>query len=470
MSIKLGEKRAFGITALISVFMLVSLLPLGVAQAELSIALTPYDGGYDLRFGKVSYTAERINREVRVRVTSDIAKQYRVIQVLTDPLRTDDGQEFPFKNFVVYGLRGTNSFGTLHVEQAFPVNLNRQILYTSNTGGASDSFTLVYSLIPPEQVHPGSYRGRISFVIQPLDSTEEIITETINVFAEVDVASSVTLTTLTGSKDIVLQSDRSEDSELNKVAVNIVGGIGKQFRIVQFVSEQPVSAEGNRLDWQAVKFIGRGAEKGMLLNEATGLSARQQILYTSSVNGEADSFEIEYSLGDLTQQKEGNYRTSLKYFLDGPDAQMRLLETIGLEVDHPRVFELLITPENQRGILRFEALKPKEPPKTNEVIVEIKSNIGKRYQVTQNIYSDLMDKEGHIIPPGYFVIRAESLDTKGTLRFLTEEGAKRGDTALFISDEKGSPDKFKIIYGLTIPADVPAGEYSTRISYSLSEI
>jgi len=468
---KQKKKRGLlGFTVIIACFVLISLFPLQVAQAILTLSVTPYEGGYDLRFDKISYAGERINREIKVRINTDIGKQYRLIQVVSDPLRTDDGQTFPNKNFVVYGLRGTNTFGTLHVEQAFPVNLNRQILYTSNTAGASDSFTLVYSLIPPEQIHPGSYRGRISFVIQPLDSTQDLVTETINVFAEVDIASSVNVSTSTGSKDIVLRSDRSQDPERNKVFVEIVGGLGKQFRIVQALSEQPVSAEGNRLDLQAVNFIGRGAQKGMLINEATTLPYRQQIVYTSSPRGEADSFELEYSLGDLSQQKEGNYRTQLKYFLDGPDVSMRLLETVGLEVEHPRVFELLITPENKRGVLRFEGLKPKEPPKTSEVTIEIKSNIGKRYQVTQNVYSDLIDRQGNVIPPGYFTVRTESLDTKGKLRFVTRDGVKKGDTILFISDDQGSSDKFKIIYELTIPADVPAGDYSTRITYALLEI
>lgn len=472
MRVKLGMKkgRFLGISVIGAMVILVSLLPLQVAQAVLSLSVTPYEGGYDMRFGKVTYAGERINREIKLRITSDIGKQYRVFQVVSDPLRTDAGQEFPSKNLIVYGIRGTNSFGTLHVEQAFPVDLNRQILYTSSTAGASDSFTLVYSLIPPEQVHPGSYRGRISFVLQPLDSTQDQVIQTINIFAEVDLASSVTVTTPTGGKNILLRSDRAEESERNKILVNIAGGVGKQFRIVQSVTEQPFSSDGNRLDWQTVRFIGRGAQKGMLINEATALSARQQIIYTSSPRGEADSFEVEYSLAEMSKQKEGNYRTSLKYYLDGPDAQMRLLETIGLEVEHPRLFELSVTPENRQGVLRFESLKPKDPPKINEVVVEIKSNIGRRYQVTQNVYSELTDRQGNVIPPGYFTVRTESLDTKGNLRFLASEGIKKGNAVLFISDDQGSSDKFKIIYELTIPANVPAGDYSTRISYSLIEI
>jgi len=42
--------------------------------------------------------------------------------------------------------------------------------------------------------------------------------------------------------------------------------------------------------------------------------------------------------------------------------------------------------------------------------------------------------------------------------------------SLFISDEKGSPDKFKVIYELSIPPDLKAGDYSTRITYSITAI
>jgi hypothetical protein len=51
-----------------------------------------------------------------------------------------------------------------------------------------------------------------------------------------------------------------------------------------------------------------------------------------------------------------------------------------------------------------------------------------------------------------------------------EEEVKRGSRVLFVSDGRGSPDKFKVIYKLSPSEDIMAGDYSTRITYTLLEI
>lgn len=439
------------------------------ALSTFSLSVTPYEGGYDLRYGKVDPTLGHINREVTVNINSDIAKQYRLVQTLLEPLSTLSGSRIPQSNFLVYGIRGTNRYGTLNVEQQVPVSLGRQILYTSNQTGTSDSFVLVYGLIASQEIEPGSYRGRISFTLEPIDSTQEPVTAILNIFAEVEVESTVEIRTAIGTKNIILKSDKPE-IESSSVVVNIKGGFGKQFRILQLVTEQPVSAEGSLLDWEVVNFLGRDAQKGIVINELTALSSKQQIVYTSSPRGEADTFVIEYKLGDLSGQKTGRYRARIKYLLEGIGfGEMRLIDTLDLEIDNPRIFDLIVTPQTG-GLIQFPEIKPLQPPKTSEISIEIISNIGKRYQLTQNVISELISKEGYTIPEQYFTLRMQSLDTKGTIKFPEKVPVKKGDTVLFISDSKGSSDKFKIIYELAIPLDYHAGDYSTRIVYSLSEI
>ena len=147
-----------------------------------------------------------------------------------------------------------------------------------------------------------------------------------------------------------------------------------------------------------------------------------------------------------------------------------LIGELGLEVENERIFELVIIPPDQKTTIEFRNLKPKEPPQRNEVIIEIKTNLGKPYQVTQNVLSELTNKEGDIIPFKYFTITLESLDTKGNLEISGKQPVRKGDTILFISDQQGSSDKFKIIYELSTDWKIKAGDYSTRISYSLLEI
>ena len=450
-------------------FVLICVLIPNAFAATFSLSVTPYEGGYDLRYGKVGPASGRINREVTVNITSDIAKQYRLVQNLLEPLSLPQGSRISESNFVVYAIRGTNKYGTLNVAEEVPVSLSRQIIYTSSQSGPSDSFTLVYGLIPQSGIEAGSYRGRISFTLEPIDSTQDLVTVILNIFAELETESAVEINTITGGKDIILRSD-NEDMRSSSVAVDIKGGFGRQFRILQKVTEQLLSPEGNVLGWEAINFVGRGSQKGMLINEPTLFSPAQQIIYTSSASGAAESFVIDYALGDLSQQKAGRYKTKIKYFLEGVDAQAQLITTLGLEIENARLFELVVTPENPQGIINFLNLKPKEPPKKNEVIIEVKSNLAKRYQVSQNVYSDLTSKEGDVVPEGCFTLKTESLETKGNLKFPLAKGVKKGDTSLFISDEQGSPDKFKLIYELTVPWQVKAGDYSTRITYSLSEI
>ena len=443
--------------------------PQGVLAATFSLSVRPYEGGYNLDYGKVSPVSVRADKEVTVNITSDIGKQYRLVQTILDPLSTPEGREITRGNFFVYGVRGSNKSGTLNVEQEVPVGLSRQVIYTSNETGESDSFTLVYGLIISQDAAPGSYRGRISFTLEPIDSTQSPETAILNIFAEVEVESAIEIKTVAGAKNIKLKPGE-EDTDSSSVIVNIQGGFGKQFQILQSITEQPVSSEGNFLDWEAVKFVGTNAQKGMVINEPTAFSSRPQIIYTSLSNGEADSFILSYRLGDLIEEKAGIYNTRIQYLMEGMGlSQERLIETLDLEIENPRIFDLVVSPE-LGGVMRFRELMPQQPPKTQEVILEVKSNIGKQYQVTQKVASLLTSKEGKIIPQENFTLREEGIETKGTLKYPNKTEVKSGEMVLFVSDKEGLPDKFKVIYELAVPKDIHPGEYYTGFTYSISEI
>ncbi len=438
-----------------------------ISFAAFSISVTPYQGGYDLRYERVSLSTGRVNREVTVNITSDIGKQYRVIQSILDPLTSAQGKTLPSGSFVVYGLRGSNKFGTLGVETERPVGFGREYLYTSGTNGASDSFILVYGIVPDQDFEAGSYRGRIGFTLEPIDSSQPPINVFMTVIAEVDAQPFLEVVTPDLSKEIILSPDR-QDPGSNTVVFNIKGGLGRQFRIQQVVTEQPMSLEGVLLDWAAVKFAVRDNQKGSVVNRETALSLRQEVIYESSSSGEADTFAVVYALNDVASQKAGKYRTNVKYLLDIPGFDLKLLETVTLIVDNPRVFELLVKPE-AGGVIRFTGVRPSQSPKSSEVLIEIKSNTGRQYQVTQRMLSDLMSTGGDTISSKFLTIKEAGLDTRGVLKFPSAVPLSAGETILFVSDPLGSGDRFKVIYELAPSMDIRAGDYSARIVYSISE-
>ena len=467
-----NQKRSFFVTGILfSAALFITVFSSSCAFAAFDMRVHPYEGGYDLNFRNVDLQAGRVNKELVIDITNDTGKQYRLTQVLADPLTNDQGISMPQQSLVVYARQGSNKYGTLSVQTDTPVFFGRYILYTSNQNGLSDSFILVYSLLVPANQEPGYYRGRLQFILEPVSSTQESKLVVINIAAQIEAQSRFEV--VTSSKDGVIRLDASNpDKKSSDVGITMTGGLGKQFRITQLIPDSLVSSEGDEFKAESVKFIGREAKEGEVINVEQSLSLKPVTVYTSGARGQADSFVLTYSLGDLTGLKAGTYIGNIKYQLEGEGlAAGGLIETLRLEIDNPRIFDISITPE-LGGRIEFRDLKPMQPPKTYEVAIKVNSNTGRRYQVSQMVTSGLMNKEGYEMPQDYFTCRTDALEgTKGSVKLSQKTGIKKQmDTTLFVSDKQGSSDTFKAVYELTPPPDVRSGDYSTTLVYSLLEI
>jgi len=428
------------------------------------------EGGYRLELD-----AANAYKGVKIAVSSDVATRYEIIQRIITPLENrNDPTKMISENFVVRGLRGTNQFGNFRMPaEDIPVR-NDEPVYVSDTSGADDSFTLVYGISGIENIAAGDYFGRVSFTLNPISSTRSPITKILDVYVtvskELEIQPSVEIIPLASLSTITLNSQKEEGQTFD-VQVKINGPFKSQFTISQLMPQPLESSEGNRMEDAAINFQTKEVSKGMGVG-TLALTTQKQTIYTSGPNGEAaQSFLITYSLGDLSNYKAGRYTSRIQYILE-ETGKTSLLKTLEVEVENGRIFDLVITPEEQRSRIEFQGLKPNEPPKKSEMTIAIVTNISKPYQVSQNVLSELTDAEGNVIPFEYFTIKTESLETKtkGKLKFLEKENVKKDDTVLFVSDAQGSSDKFKAVYELTCPPELRAGDYSTRITYSLLEI
>jgi hypothetical protein len=87
------------------------------------------------------------------------------------------------------------------------------------------------------------------------------------------------------------------------------------------------------------------------------------------------------------------------------------------------------------------------------------------------VLSELVNSRGDKISAKYFSLQTLSVNnTKGSLKVPVKVPVEKGSQILFISNSDGSADKFKIIYELICPPDLSAGSYSSRITYTLTEI
>lgn len=450
------------------------LIPFSLLQAE------TFDLNYSLIDASSSATLMELTpaepyRGVELVVTSDIGTQYEVIQSLVRPLENRDNPSLTLeRNLVVRSLSATSQKGNLRLPSTDEFVTLSRILYTSTPIGDADRFTLVFGIRDLQSITPGYYQGQIGFTLRPIGSGRQEVTKYLSLRVVVEQGASgnlqprVEITSATGSGSIEL-NPRREESQVAELLVKINGTFKKQVSLIQYVPQPPESQEGQRLSYEAVEVSVAEARKGMGVTPVA-LSNRPQILYTSLPNGETDeSFLLRYRLSDLSAQKAGRYACRLQYFLDELGTQTKL-DTFDLEIENERIFELLLTPQDQKDKIEFAGLKPKDPPKRSEVIIQVRSNIGKPYQVSQKVLVDLTSKDGQVIPQGYFTVRTEGPQLKGTARFPQNTAVKKGESVLFVSDAQGSADTFAVVYELTCPPDVLAGDYATRITYSLLEM
>jgi hypothetical protein len=450
---------------------------LAVSGIFCSPALAAFDLSYTLDEGGSRLEFDRINfsRAITFSTLNDTGSRYEIRQRIESPLRSRDNPSDTLgNNFVVRGFRGSNKYGDLRIPSGdIPVR-NDELIYVSNPTGTADTFTLAYGITNLQEIAPGYYTGRISLVLNPISSAAMPVTKVIEVYVNIpnDGGSlSVTVAPAEGASSIILNpSDTTDLLGAANAVVTINSSFNGPFRIMQMLPSPIQSGEGQFIE-NNLLFSVPDAVKGVAINQPAPVSSNIQTIYSSRPDGSADKvFTIAYSLADPLSLVAGNYRSRIQYLLESAGKQINL-GALDLEIRQERVFEISITPQDQRYSIDFANLKPSDGPRLNEVLIEVKSNLGRQYQVTQNNLSELSNSSGEKIPSEYFSLQTLAVDnTKGNLKIVNKIPVEKGSTLLFVSDTKGEADKFKVVYELICPADLKAGNYASRITYTLTEI
>lgn len=436
-----------------------------LAWAAFTISVTPYEGGSELRFGRMEKEVPQVKREATVEVTTDIGKKYRVYQEMLIPFTNSQGEVIPNDSLTFYTVQGSNARGNLDAEQKQPIRGGRSLLYTSNSQGQGDSFILAYGLSLPEGIAGGTYGGRIMFTLEAVDGSQTPQKKYLNAAVTLEAQAGLEVITSIG-KTIELKAGELLQ-EKNEVIFKITGNLGQSYRLIQSWPE-PLRAEEKELPLENIIVkVGEG-KKGVVAGEEN-VRWGNTVLYTSNPQGEQDVVLVSYHLAEPVAAKAGMYRGRVRFFLETPTP---------LEIEQPNLnflvrieptFELKVTPD-MGGRIEFRDLKPKQPPKINEVVLEVATNQGRAYQVSQKVSSLLTNQDGKAIAKEQFVFYEQKISEGGVLKQPARTPVEVGETTLFISDENGSPAQFKIIYELTIPRDLTAGNYSSQITYSISEL
>ncbi len=432
-----------------------------VAYGALNLTVTPYEGIY-LRFGEVDSTSY-INREVRIRMISTEAKQYRLRQRLLQPVVNDKGEVLNEEVLNFYTVRGTNAFGSLYQDTLRLLSIRDEILYTSNSAGDSDSFIIVYSVDGRKMSQRGHFQGKILYT---LESLSEGNSETYILDLSFDANPRIDVTIEIPSGENVRLDTKNESGLKSSFKIKLDAPSRSSINVYQELVEPFTDKKGKVIKDEVVKFFVSGLSKGESNYLTVSPLTRKKTLVYSSRSG-GNEFYINLSVDkDLIKGvSAGMYRGKLIYYFEGDNINKVIPVNIELEVT--KIFDIKVI--SKEG-LSFFNIKPDSPPKEKVVKVEVNTNIGVPYQVIQRFSMPLTDEKGNTIADKFFRMKVELPDEdKGKTDFLDFSPVDVGDKVIFTSNTKGERATFNIIYRLDVSYDVVAGNYSTQVTYLLSE-
>ena len=451
--------------------------------AAFNLTAIPTEGSFDIRFGKVMPTDFKQSREIILQIVSDIGKQYVVSQQVIQPLTSSTGDQLPGGQFRMYPLINSNLKGTLLFQEELPIDPGSKILYNSNVAGESDSFKLIYTITPEIGQMPGSYFGKIVYVLMPVNSLESQVNVTVNIYVELSAGSApiIDVKTKSGTNLIALTSKIVSDAavEFPKVFFKINGPVGASYRIYQQIPEgQVVGSKGSNLDLAQVLFtIGEGRGGTIGRNGTLDVAGEKYLLYTSNSSGSGDEFSVTYVPGEkFKYQKADFYKSKINYLIevDGvANIATGIFQALNLECDVVPLFELIVRSGKEKGlVLEFGKVKEGNVSKT-EVDVEVESNMGQAYQVIQKFAGPLASEKGDKISDQDFRLQVSDITSQEEPKQYIKElqpVSAGGDMVLFTSGSGGMGSSFKVRYELVVKGDSRGGDYASNVGYSLSLI
>jgi hypothetical protein len=136
------------------------------------------------------------------------------------------------------------------------------------------------------------------------------------------------------------------------------------------------------------------------------------------------------------------------------------------------ILELSISQEGQSE-LRFGNIRPSAIDSITvgpvRILVEVNSNSGERYQVTQSIGGPLENVEGNQIGLDHLKFQTSASNSNGYV-VSSPTAVSASPQIIFTSDTQGRSDTIAAEYTLTVPPSQEPGDYFALLTYTVSSL
>ena len=433
--------------------------------AAISLSVNPLDGSNNLRFGRVLPNVDNA-RQVHVRVSSTGGKQYQIFQRVLEPIVNEKGEDLDLQALGTVTQAGSNASGTLYMQNADRLSFNDQLLYTSGRGGESDSFIVAYSANPGLIKASGSFAGRLMFTARELGGASQ---DQAMINVSLDTLSSWNISIAGGhspEKIRVKDSDTSEKTA-DFVKVSFSGNAGQEVRVYQELVSVPQNVDGKELQLEALLFSVNGlTQQNIHVSGANALRSGRTLVYSGQAA--EDNFVVSYfwDADKVRELEAGTYTGKIRLLVEANGSTEEHLIDLELQVQPAFTVDVSLP----TGGVRFTHVLPTNPPEDKEVLVTVRSNLQKPYQVLQSFRTPMTNEQGKEIGKENFLIRVDiPPGQKGRTRFSEFTPVDIGEYPIFFSDAQGSAAFFKVMYRLKAGSQSNPGNYSAPVEFSLNQ-
>ena len=429
------------------------------ASAAVTLTVRVVRGGLDLDFGTVTPGEPSQTEELELAITSSGGSPYRVYQEF-DALTNERGERLPDGAVVLQLSQG--STGARSAGGALPVASYPQELFVSDSSGTSDTVVVAYAMPARRELPAGSYRGVVRFSVEAAGGSVD--TQTLTVHAEVVTAVRLEWSG-SGPRRVELgeiePGQRSAEAEL---LFTIVNNTASPTQLAQELTEPLANERGETLPHDAVASSVSSPEGRTPWQP---LGASPQLLVTDERSA-GHPVRVAYAATVPPEQPAGRYRGSLRVrlmHLGAPSSDELLLP---LELIVREVFTMTVASAGGTGeALRFRSALREGGPEEQRLVVEVRTNLGRPYQVLAGLDYPLVLNTGQQLPAEALVCAASDAQ-RGTVLAAPNKPLAIGYNPLYASDASGSPDRFTLTCGVHIPPEAREGVYEGRLRFTMT--
>ena len=202
-----------------------------------------------------------------------------------------------------------------------------------------------------------------------------------------------------GGNSLRLGRVDDQTASSKEVRIRINSGDGKQYQVFQRLAQGLVSERGESLRADTLKtysLVGSNSQGTLYQQDLGSLGAAEQLLYTSSPNGDSDSFTMIYSLDGNGLNANGDFLGQIAYTVRSIGGGAQEDVYLNLLVEAGGQWQVDVTGSSGQGLVRLNSLR--SGADKGDITINFSGNANQNIAVELERSQGLQSDAGNFLP------------------------------------------------------------------------